>query len=438
MRNKSLLLLTMFFSFWLQAQEEKSDFTLAEAVNYALEHNRSVKNASLSIQAAEQQKWETTATGLPQINGKIEYQNWIKQQFPGVDFNGDNVIDFGAKQSLTPSVTLSQLIFDGTYIVALQASKVFLDISKNAKEKTDNEIKKSIISAYTNALLTKESIAIMKKNISNISESLTETKVIFENGLTEEENIEQLQLTLNDLEYNLENLMKLEKISLGYVKLILGKDSNQNINLTDNLQDLTLSNISLDLTTSKTSVFENIDYKIAENESESKRLLYKAEKYRTLPTLSAFITTNYIGNSESFTFLKSEQSWAPTTMFGVNLSVPIFTSFQGKAKRKRAKINWEISENNLEDKEHQLKLEVLKAKSEYNLAINTYDNKQKKIKLAERIEHKNNVKFKEGIATSLELRQAQTQLYSSQQEYLQSMIDVINKKAELENILNIK
>ncbi|MFC2127760.1 TolC family protein [Bacteroidota bacterium] len=438
MKNKTFILLAILFSSMLQAQEMKSNFSLKEAINYALKHNRKVKNADLNIQAAEKQKWETTATGLPQINGKIEYQRWLKQQFPGVDFNQDGVIDFGAKQSLTPSITISQLIFDGTYIVALQASKVFLDISKNAKEKIDNEIKKAITNAYSNALLTKESITIIQKNILNLQKNLDETELFFQNGLIEEENVEQLQLTLNDLENNLSNLNKLETVSLGYMKLLLGVDSKTKINLTDNLESLALNNVSLDLTKSNHSIFENIDYKIAQNESESKRLLYKAEKYRTLPTLSAFLNTNYIGNSEDFTFLKSEQTWIPTSMIGVNFSMPIFTSFQGRAKRQRAKIDWEISQNNLADKEDNIKLDILKIKNEYSLAISTYENKQKKILLAERIENKNAIKFKEGLASSFDLRQAQTQLYNSQQEYLQAMVNVINKKVELENILNTK
>jgi len=122
----------------------------------------------------------------------------------------------------------------------------------------------------------------------------------------------------------------------------------------------------------------------------------------------------------------------------VSLTFPIFSSFGGKARRQRAKIEWDIAKNDFIDKENTISLEFKNAKNEYTLAIDTYTNKQKNLALAEKIEHKNTIKYKEGIAGSFDLRQAQLQLYTSQQEYLQAIIDVINKKAALKNLLNIK
>lgn len=448
MRNKTLLLLTMLLSIWLQAQEKKSSFTLEEAVNYALTHNKSVKNASLEVQAAEQEKWETTTIGLPKIDAKIDYMNNIKIPFelPPDDGSGEpNIFAFMfPKHSIKPDITLTQLIFDGTYLVGLEASNVFLDISKLAKEKTDNAIRQATINAYTNASLTQKSIEIMHRNIEALQNSLDETTKIFENGLTEEENVEQLQLTLSNLENNLQNIKTLETITLGYVKLLLGLDSHATITLSENLDDLVEKHINSNLISSNQSIFNTLDYKIALNDAESNRLLYKLEKYRSLPSIAGFLSTNYQSfTNGSFNTLFNDNSalggkWINTTTAGVSIKVPIFSSFESRARRKKTKLKWDISLNKLEETEDELKLEIQKAKSAYNLAINTYENKHKTLKLAERIEHKNTLKFKEGIATSFELRQAQTQLYTSQQEYLESMMNVINKKAELENILNIK
>lgn len=448
MRNRSLLLLTILFSIWSQAQEKKGEFTLKEAVNYALKHNRSVKNASLEVQAAEQQKWETTTIGLPKIDGKIDYMNNIKTPFdlPPDDGSGDpDILSFlFPKHSIKPDITLTQLIFDGTYLVGLEASKVYLDISKLAKEKTDNAIKQATVKAYTNASLTQKSIEIMNRNIRALKSNLKETTTIYENGLTEEENVEQLQLTLSNLENNLENIQNLQTIALGYVKLLLGLDSNETLVLKESLNDLVEKHIQPKLISNHQSVFNLIDYKIAKNDTESNRLLHKLEKYRSLPSIGGFISTNYQSfTNDSFGTLFNSNSatggkWLNTTTAGISIKVPIFSSFESRARRKKTKLKWEISQNKLEETEDQLKLDIQKVKTEYNLAINTYKNKQKNLKLAERIENKNTIKFKEGIATSFELRQAQTQLYSIQQEYLESMMNVINKKAELENILNIK
>lgn len=421
------------FSF---AQEENLQLTLEEAINYALENNRNAKNAVLDIEAAKKQKWEATATGLPQINAKVDYQNWLKQQFDGVDFNQDGVIDFGAKQSVNATATLSQLLFDGSYLVGLQSAKVFLEISENAKEKTDLEIRKAVINAYGNVLLSNESIAIYNRNISVLSKNLNETKEIFKNGLTEEENVEQLQITLKQLESARQNAIRLKKVSYKLFNLTIGTDIDAIVTLTDNLESLTLQNTDLSLLSSENNVEEIIDYKIAANDKRSKELLLKLERSRALPTLSAFINGSYIGNSDDFDFLDKQKQWIGTSLVGVSLNVPIFSSGQSGARKQRAKINLEKAENDLTETEQKLKFQIASAKNNYQFAFEKHNTSKENLDLAERIEKKNQTKYFEGIASSFELRQAQQQLYSSQQEYLQAMLDVITKKAELETILN--
>ena len=221
--------------------------------------------------------------------------------------------------------------------------------------------------------------------------------------------------------------------------LILNISSNETIELTDTLDDLILQSISLELINNDHSVTNNIDYKIAANEVESTNLEYKLEKSEQLPKLNAFVNSSYLGYSDEFSsYLKKDQEWFFTVVGGVSIKFPIFSSFGGKAKRQKAKIEWDIAKNNLIVKENELKLDFKNAKNEYTLAIDTYTIKQKNLALAEKIEKKNTIKYKEGIAGSFDLRQAQLQLYTSQQEYLQAIIDVINKKAELKNLLNIQ
>ena len=437
MKIKPILLLCFLSSTLMFSQEKQNQFSLQEAINYALENNKTIKNADLDILAAEQQVWETSSRGLPQINGAVNYNFNAVRAF---DPEPGDVFGFiFPKHQVTPSVTLNQLIFDGGYIVGLQSNKVFLDISKNAKDKTVNTIETTVISAYNNALLTKESIGITKNNIKVLSDNLEETKKIFENGLTEEEDVEQLQLTLSSLENNLRSLETLSEISKGYLKILMGLEQSETIELTDSLESLVVENISLNLISDSHSVSNNIDYKIAANDAESKRLEYKLEKSEQLPKVNAFISSNYLGYSDSFSrFFTPEQDWLFTTVAGVKLSVPLFSSFGGRAKREQAKIAWDIAKNDLIIQKNTLLLDYKKAKSEYTLAIDDYSNKQKNLALAEKIERKNTIKFKEGLASSFDLRQAQLQLYTSQQEYLQAIINVINKKAALKTLLNTK
>jgi len=425
------------------SQEDQLSFSLNDAIKYALENNYTIVNSERDIEAAKKQKWETTATGLPQISATIEYQNWLKQQVSLIpaEFFGGNPgefaeVAFGTKQNVNATATLNQLLFDGSYLVGLQSAKVFLEISKNAKLKTEQEVRKAVIDAYGNVLLSQESIEILEKNKTTLIKNLNETQKIYENGLEEEESVEQLQITLSSVESNLKNAIRLKDISYKMLNITLGIDVDKKIDLKDDLISLTNQNIDFGLIAAPLNLEENIDFKIAKNNERSQELLLKYEKSKALPSLSAFINGNYIGNSNKFNFLKSEQQWFGSSLLGVSLNVPIFSSFGRTAKTQRAKINFEIAKTELTQTEQQIKLQTANTKSNYQFAIEQYLTAKKNLELAERIEKKNQIKFFEGVGSSFELRQAQTQLYSTQQEYLQTMLNVINKKAELESVLN--
>ena len=443
MSKKITFIFILLYSIVGFSQEIPNRFSLQEAIDYALEHNRTAKNASRDIAAAEKQKWETTATGLPQISASIDYNKWLQQQLaliPAQFFGGNPgefvEIAFGTKQSINATVIVNQKIFDGSYLVGLQSAKVFLDISKNAKEKTDLEVRKAVINAYGNVLLAEESVKILERNIAVLQKNLDETTKIYENGLEEEESVEQLQITLSGVQSNLSNTSRLKTLAYQMLNITIGIDLNTAISLTDNLESLTAKNMVFSLLDADENIENTIDYKIASNEKVSKELLLKLEKSKALPTLDAFINAAYDGYNDNFNFLQNQQDWLGSSLLGIKMNIPIFSSLGRSASTQRAKINLEKSKDDLTETEQKLKLQIASAKSDYQFAIEDYENKKQNLNLAQRIEQKNQTKFFEGIASSFELRQAQTQLYSSQQDFLQAMIDVINKKAELETVLN--
>jgi len=425
------------------SQDIPEILSLQDAINYALKNNRNAKNAQRSVEAANELKWETIASGLPQIGVSLDYNYWLKQQIsliPSEFFGGNpgefSEIIFGTKQTMSVTANLSQKIFDGSYLVGLQSAKVFLEISKNAQKKTVLDIRKSVINAYGNVLLAEESEKILEKNLQVLEINFNETSKIYENGLIEEESVEQLQITLSGVKNNLLNARRLKDLAYKMLNLTLGIDVDSAVNLSDNLKFLTDENIVISLLNADEDIEQTIDYKIAKNDTDSKELLVKLEKSKSLPTLNAFINGGYLGNNNSFDFLNTSQKWFGLSLIGVTMSIPVFSSGMRIAATKRAKINLEQSRDNLIETEQIIKLEILKAKSAYKFAIEEYNNNQKNLRLAERIEKKNQIKFFEGISSSFDLRQAQAQLYKSQQELLQSMLEVINKKADLETALN--
>jgi len=443
MKYRFLSILFLLSLGTMYAQDKTYKFTLNEAVEFAIDSSYATANARRDIAIAIKKRWETATRGLPQINADVSYTNNLKQPvqlIPGEFFGGDPgtfiPVTFGTKQQMSAVATLDQLLFDGSYIVALQASKTYLEFSENQAEKTALETRKAVIEAYGNVLLAEETVEIFEKNKKVLEDNVFETKKIYENGLTELESVEQLQITLSQVENRLNNAERMVGITKELLKLALGIELKNELILEDDLESLAQENISLTILNNEWNIQDNIDYQLAENLTEQRELELKLEKSRALPTLSAFINYGTAAYGEDFDFFESDQEWFQSSVFGVNLNIPIFSSLQRSSRTQQAKIELEKAKIQFTQTRDQIQLELKRAQSNYEFAIESYQTAQNNLELAQRIANRNEIEFGEGLATSFELRQAQTQLYTAQQEYLQTMLDIINAKAELESILN--
>jgi len=433
-----LLITTSVFS-----QPEMSRFSLKEAVDFALQNNSLSKNAARDVEIAKLQKWETTSTGLPQIKAGITYNNWLKQQIsliPAEFFGGSPgqfaEIAFGTKQTMNGTVTISQKIFDGSYLVGLQAAKVYLEISENAKEKTEIELRKMVAYAYGNVLLSEENLKIVNSNIKLLEKNVQDLTKVYENGLVEQESVQQIQLTLASLKSNQSYVKRLKKIAYQIFNNALGLDLDAAVELTDSLNQLIAMYTSLTPLESILEVENVVDYKIAFNDLKGKELLLKLEKSKALPTLDVFLNGGYSGNSETFTFLDNSQDWFGSSLFGVSMDIPIFSSLGRSASTKKARLNFEKSKSLLKETSEKIKLEISRARSNYEFAVEDLDIKKEALELSGKIAQKNEIKFFEGLTTSFDLSQAQRQLYTAQQDYLQSMLNILIKRIDLEALIN--
>ena len=426
----------------LLAQIQHS-FTIDEAVAFALENNKNSIYAEKNVLISQKEKWETIAVGLPQISSFFEFNNRIKDPIsliPAEFFGGNEgefaEISFGTKQSISGELILNQLLFDGSYLIGLQSIELFLQLSTQAKIKTDLEVKRQVINAYGNALVSAERVKILANNLNNIKKTLIETKKIYENGLTEIENVEQLTITTSSIENSLNYAEKFELLSLNILKLLLGIELSDILILNDNIETIAIKNINPSLVNQEFEISENIDYKIALNASEGNKKRLQLEKFKSLPTISAYISGSYNGYNESFRITNPKQNWYGSSQLGINMSLPIFSSLKRTASTQKAKIELDKALLNLKETENTLNLEVEKAKSDYTYSINNYETALKNLTLAKSIEKKNQIKFYEGLASSFDLRQAQNQLYAIQNEYLEATLKIIENKINLEILLN--
>lgn len=465
MKKYLIIITTLSMGFSSYAQKPDMVLSLDEAIQIALKNSYNTKASKNNVLSAKETVWETTATGLPQISASINYQNFIKQPvslLPAAAFDNtaslvETVEDyfdiqpnrdpaspegfipvvFGTQQNLNASITLTQLLFDGSYLVGLQASRAYLKISEQANKKTELLTREAVVNAYGSVLVTEKSITILEGNLTVLEKNLQDAKKIYENGFNEQEDVEQLEITFGTLKNQLLNMQRMKVIAYQMLNLSIGVSINTSVILTDSLDSLAETNINLGLISEPFNMSNHIDLKIAENDRESKRLMMQLEKSKALPSLSAFVNYGKQAFSDTFTFFRGNQQWFDSSLMGVSLNVPIFSSLGRRARTAQARIALETSDIRLEETKQRLSLLAEKAKNEYQLSIENYTTAKRNVELSERIEKKQRIKFFEGISSSFDLLQAQNQLYTQQQNYVQSMLEVIAKKAALETALNI-
>ena len=267
-----VFILVLVSTYGYGQQKGTYSFTLQEAVTFAIDSNYKAINARRDIAMALKQKWESTAAGLPQINGNINYNNNLKQpvtlipaEITGGPVGTFTPVTFGTKQNASAVATLDQLIFDGSYLVGLKAAKTFLMFSENLSEKTNLEIKKGVTNAYGSVILSEELVSIFEKNKVNLEQNLFDTRKIYENGLVEQESVEQLEITLLQIDTQLSNIRRSLTIAKQMFNVSLGIDVAQEVIFEDAFDALTKQNISLELMVQTLDIENNVDYKIALN-----------------------------------------------------------------------------------------------------------------------------------------------------------------------------
>jgi outer membrane protein TolC len=442
MKNHLFLFLALLFGV-TRAQELPESLSLEEAVAFGLTHNRSIINADREIQKSKKERWMTIATGLPQISSEVNYQNFLEMPVSLVpaEFFGGNPgefaeLTFGTEQNMIGTFKVEQLIFDGSYLVGLEASKVYLSISENLFEKTHLETRKIITNLYSNVLLAQYNIVLLEKNIASLKDNFNEVHQLFRNGFEEEESVEQIQLTLAQTNSRLKYAKNLLKVEQDMLKFVIGYPLEAYLKLTDDLEDIFNEELYFETLPSVENIENNIDIRIADNNVKAESLLLKLEKSKSLPKVNAFVNRTFTGNSNEFTFTDSDQKWYGSTLLGLNVKIPIFSSLGRNASTQKAKISLDQAKTQLEETQSKVRIEVDAALSDYQLSIDNYYTEKENLRLAERIERKNQTKFYEGMVQSFELRMAQLQLYTAQNNFVAAIQKVINNKISLETLLN--
>ncbi len=446
---KNLFSLFLVFILGLQtyAQDStKTVYSLKEAQDYAIENNQQVNNARLDILIAKKKIWETTAIGLPQADASLGHNYNIDLPvtlMPANIFNPKAPADeymemkFGTDHNTKFSFQATQIIFSGEYIVGLQASKIYKQLSENQLEKTEQEIRQSIANTYELVLIAEERKEIIEQNIESTTSIFNDTKAMFESGFAEETDVHQLQInisTLNNLNKSAERQIQVVKKML---KFQMNVPLDFPIELSDKLE-LLLAQVNISQLIEMPFIEENhIDFKIANTQENIQRLSVKREKSTFLPSVTAFY--NHQENLMSNDFeVFSGGTWYPANIVGLNIQVPIFSSGQRLSKVSQAKIELDKVQNNKQLLSENLIVQITKARAEFENAFDKYSLEKDNKDLTQKIFDNYQIKYKNGMATSLELTQAQLQYLNTQDAYFQSIFSLLDSKNKLDKALGLQ
>jgi len=440
MKKLALVILINSFAF---AQSEVLSLSLDDAVKYGIENNRNLKNAEREIQMAFKERWKTIAIGLPNVSLELNYLNNLELQtslIPAEFFGGEkgdfSEIQFGTEQSAIGSVRMEQLLFDGSWLVGLDYSKIYLAGSENFYEKTFLQVRESIVKLYSLVVTLNEGIVLLENNLENFKKDLFEITQLYENGFEEVENVEQIKITLAQAELSLLQTKKTQENQLNLLKLILGINLEDDLILTTSINDFIAKNIIFANSIESFSTDKNVDVKISQNLFDTKKIEYRLEKSKQLPKLSGFISGTYTGYNNEFDFTNKAQNWFGSSVFGVKFELPLTNANKLNVSSQKAKIAMDQAATNLVEQKEKTLAKVQQKLNDYQLAVQSLSVNEKNMRLSISIEEKNSIKFFEGLVTSFELRQAQLQLLDSQQKYLNSVLDIISVKTELETLYN--
>lgn len=438
MKQITLILVVLFSLSNVNAQKV---LTLEQALEMALDNNSTVKNARLDETIAQKKIWETTAIGLPQINAEGSFQNFIDiptSVLPANAFNpaapeGELVgIQFGTDYNMSGSITVSQLIFDGRYIVGLQATRAVKDLYELSSKKTEQDVTKSVSMAYYTVVVTQSTILTLEESLIELNTIYGASQLIADAGMIEQTDVDQLSINVRTLENNLESVKAQLNIAKNFLKLEIGMGLDEPIEVSESLDDY-VAKVRTD-NFSEFNSSSNINYLLLENQLKLNQLSMKNEKAFALPTLGAFFTHQQQALRNDFDFFESGKPWYPSTIWGVKLSIPIFSSGSRLSKISQAKLEMEKTQNNLDNLDAGIKVQFLKAKMDFDNALRTLETEEKNLEVTQKIMKNVEIKFKESIASSIQLSQSQTQYLAAKANYISAAYKLINTKLELENL----
>ncbi|MBN1448922.1 MAG: TolC family protein [Bacteroidetes bacterium] len=418
-------LLCAFFVFPQASHaQEALRLSLDSARQYALEYNRTLVNADLSVDEASARLRETVAQGLPQVNATMDYSNFFGSSASLGNFPGMR-ITFNPTSNL--GVTVSQLVFSGSYIVGIQSAKLYREMMRVSREKTRTDILAQVTEAYSLCLVSERIRQGLEENLANMQTILGQTKVMVDVGMAEELDYDQLAVQVGTIDDALKAAERQVEISLNMLRLMLGIPAERDIILTGNIERMIGST---DFHTSLQRPFilqKNPEYRMMTLQEEIAQRAVRMEQSAFLPTITGFY---------SFTekLLKPEFDITPKHVIGLNLSLPLFTSGLRAHRIEQAQLNREIAQNQHELLTQELAIREKQLRYNLNNALDQYENRRANRDVAKKVFANMNNKFRQGMVSALDLTMAHNSALQAENNYYSALLQLMQAQVALDKL----
>ena len=438
-RSKWLILSLLLASNLSFSQQ---NFSLREAVDYAVKNHINIRNAQLDILNAEARVNEIKGIGLPQINGNFGYtNNFIIQKvfIPAKTFDpkaaeGDVIAaEFGVRNAGQAGIGLSQILFDGSYLLGLKAADVYKELSKKALVQTKQQSAENVTKAYYSILVNEERMKLLNLNIGRLDSLLRDTRALNGQGFVEKIDVQRLEVQRNNLKIETQNVERLQDLSYYLLKFQMGKKVNEIVILTDKLADINVNELlpenEIDL-----KYTNRIEYSILQTQDRLAQLDLKNQKSAYLPKVILTSNFNYSAGRPQF-FDLITQPWFNAASAGLAIQIPIFDGFQRKNRIVQSQNNLQKVKNGYELLENSIDLQVKQGQITLKNAYETLQEQKANMELAQEIVRVSKIKYKAGVGSNLEVVTAEISYKEAQTNYFTTFYNALIAKVDLDKAL---
>jgi len=443
----SLLLFLAFFS--MQVFGQQSSFSLKEAVTYAIQNNESIKNALLDVQGAEFKVKETYTLGFPQINSTIQVahspkiQGFVLEYDPNSAFTGsaqglkkgDPIkLSLGLQNSAQAGITWNQLIFDGSYLVGLQAASTYKQLSSRNLLANKVTVATNVTKAYYSALINTNRLGLLDGSIGRLDSTLREAKALLKNGFVEQLDVNRLEVSVNNLKVERQKTERLVELSVNLLKFQMGYDISQPIMLTDKINVNSIEALKADVGNADKNAFENrSEYRLLQTQKALDDLSLKNVKAGYVPKVYGSFSAGSLTAASKFGNLTEFNTrWSDYSQIGVQVQIPIFDSFQKYWQMQQKKVAIEKTKNTLDQFKRSVSLQTASASVSLENALATFETQKRTLALSEEVVRVTKAKFKAGLGSNLEVVSAEADLKDALVNYYNAALDAINAKVDMD------